>query len=219
MKELDGLKIIGGYTKDTQIGTHNYVYSKRIYIYCETQINQTQINNLDVFCKSKNLFVTIRSLNYLKTKSETDKPNAFISHDSRDKELIAKVVAEGLSSRLCTVWYDEYSLSVGQSLRANIEKGIKEAKKCILVITPNFLTNPGWTKKEFDSIFTREIIFDEKIILPIWNNVTKKDVYNYSPSLADTVALIWPDITKMTEINYKQEVQKLISKIHTAVTL
>jgi hypothetical protein len=27
-----------------------------------------------------------------------------------------------------------------------------------------------------------------QIILPVWHNVTKTDVVNYSPSLADTVA-------------------------------
>lgn len=217
-KDADGIKVIGGYTKDTQIGIHTSLYSSRIYIYCETPLHQIQLESLNALCEQKTLFVTIRSLDYLKTKLETDRPNAFISHDSRDKELIARNIADGLSSRLCTVWYDEYSLTVGQSLRESIEKGIKEAKKCILILTPNFLTNPGWTKKEFNSIFTREMIFDEKVILPVWYNVTKEEVYNYSPSLADTVALIWPAIDMFTEENYKHEVQKLISKIHTAVT-
>jgi hypothetical protein len=86
------------------------------------------------------------------------------------------------------------------------------------VITPNFLTNPGWTKKEFNSIFTREMIFNERIVLPIWFNVTKEEVYEYSPSLADTVALNWPDPSTMPEDNYKQEVEKLLSKLHTAIT-
>ena len=149
---------------------------------------------------------------------ETQQPLAFISHDSKDKELIAKPLAHGLNSRLCFVWYDEFSLKVGDSLRESIEKGIKEAKKCVLVLTPNFLNNPGWGKKEFNSIFTREMIFDERIVLPIWHNVTKEDVYEYSPSLADTVALIWPNKSDLADAEYSQEVEKLISKIHTAVT-
>ena len=218
MKDSNGIGAVSGYRKDIQIGIHKSLYSNRIYMYCETPLSQNQVENLHTLCKQKDLFVTIRSVDYLKVKLETEKPSAFISHDFRDKELIAKSVAKGLNSRLCTVWYDEYSLKVGQSLRESIETGIKEAKKCILILTPNFLSNPGWTKKEFNSIFTREMIFNEKIILPIWHNVTKEEVYNYSPSLADTVALIWPNLVKLSEDDYKQEVQKIISKLHTAVT-
>jgi hypothetical protein len=40
---------------------------------------------------------------------------------------------------MITVWYDEFSLKVGDSLRESIEKGIKECKKCILILTQNYL--------------------------------------------------------------------------------
>jgi len=149
---------------------------------------------------------------------ESEIPVAFISHDSRDKELIAKRLSNGLNSRLCFVWYDEYSLKIGDSLRESIEEGIKNAKKCILVLTKNYLSNPGWGKKEFNSIFTREMIFNERVVLPIWYGVTKEEVYDYSPSLADTFALTWPSPENKTEEEYKTEVEQLISKIHTVVT-
>ena len=109
-------------------------------------------------------------------------------------------------------------MKVGDSLRESIEKGIKEAKKCVLILTPEFLKNPGWTKKEFNSIFTREMIFEERIVLPIWHNVKKEEVYDYSPSLADTVALQWPNPAEKTKEEYDQEVQQIISKLHTAIT-
>jgi hypothetical protein len=149
---------------------------------------------------------------------ELERPVAFISHDSRDKDLIARPLANGLSSRLCTVWYDEYSLKIGDSLRESIESGIKDAKKCLLILTRNYLTNPGWGKKEFNSIFTREIISSEKVVLPIWFDVTKEEIYDYSPSLLDTFALHWPSSHEKSEEVYKQEVEQLLSKIHTALT-
>ena len=91
---------------------------------------------------------------------------------------------------LCPVWYDEYSLKVGDSsLRANIEKGVKEARKCIIILSPNFLSNEGWSKAEFDSIFTPEILERTNVILPVWHNVGAKEIYNYSPRLADKVGL------------------------------
>lgn len=148
---------------------------------------------------------------------ELTKPLAFISHDSRNKDILARPLANGLSNRLCLVWYDEFSLQVGDSLRQSIEKGIKEVKKCILILTPEFLSNPGWGRKEFDSIFTREMIMEERIIIPIWFGVSKKEIYEYSPSLADTVALIWPNVDAGTKEEYDQKVEELISKVHAAI--
>lgn len=217
-KETEGLVAIGGFTGDVQVGEHKSVYSNRIYFYTETLLTKEEVAKLDQFCKTVGLFVTVRSIDYLNKKMETETPVAFISHDSRDKELIAKRLANGLNSRLCFVWYDEYSLKIGDSLRESIEEGIKNAKKCILILTKNYLNNPGWGKKEFNSIFTREMIYNERIVLPIWFGVTKEEVYEYSPSLADTFALTWPSAENKTEDEFKQEVEQLISKIHTAVT-
>lgn len=217
-KDAEGVESIGSYQNDVHAGIHKSVFSNRIYFYIETPLTAEEIIRLDAYSKDKNIYLTIRSLDYIQTRMKNEKPLAFISHDSRNKELIAKPLAYGLSSRLCSVWYDEYSLKVGQSLRESIENGIKNAKKCVLVLTKEFLTNPGWTKKEFNSIFTREMIFNERIVIPIWYEIKKEEVYEYSPSLADTVALIWPNPNKMTEDEYKKEVEKLISKIHTAVT-
>lgn len=135
--------------------------------------------------------IQIRDTQYAVGREALEKPLAFICHDSRDKEEIAIKLARRLRSMACPVWYDEFSLKVGDSLRESIEKGLKECKKCVLVLTPNFLSNGGWTKKEFNSIFTREIIEKKNIILPVWHNVTKENIYEYSPSLADKYALDW----------------------------
>jgi hypothetical protein len=116
---------------------------------------------------------------------------AFISHDSRGKTEIAAPIALGLQKLMCPVWYDEYSLKVGDNLRDSIERGLKETPKCILILSPHFLSNTGWTKVEFDSVFTREIMEGSGLVLPIWHNVSAKEVYDYSPSLANRKALNW----------------------------
>lgn len=104
----------------------------------------------------------------------------------------------------CVVWFSEFTLKVGDNLRESIEKGIKECKKCILILTPNFLNNNGWTKEEFNSIFTRQIIEEKDIVLPVWHNVGEKDVYEYSPSLANKVAIKWEEgVEKVANEIYK----------------
>ncbi len=217
IERAEQIETIPGRQGDLNIGKHRSIYSKRIYFYTESDISSGDLLILEKIARENDLYLTFRNSKYLKTKMDIEKPQAFISHDSRDKEEIARKLAYGLSSRLCTVWYDEYSLKIGDSLRDSIEKGIKEAKKCILVLTPNFLNNLGWTKKEFDSIFTRELIYNQRIILPIWHNVSKEQIYEFSPALADTVALKWPNKEDFDEENYKKEVEILISKIHTAI--
>jgi hypothetical protein len=58
-------------------------------------------------------------------------------------------------------------------------------------LSENFFSNNGWTKKEFDSIFTREILEQKQLVLPVWYKVTKEMVYEYSPSLLNVKGLDW----------------------------
>lgn len=211
------LDVIIGSTGDIKAGLEKTSFTSRMYFYTETQLQEVEIERLTNFCKPKKIFLTLRSVDYLNFKISQERPKAFISHDSHDKELIAKRIAQGLSSRLYPVWYDEYSLKIGDSLRESIETGIKEAHKCILVLTPNFLNNTGWSKTEFNSIFTRELVTKEKVVLPIWYNVSPIDIYEYSPSLADTFALTWPSPIDKSEKLYNEQVEEIISQIHTAL--
>ena len=110
-----------------------------------------------------------------------------------------------MSKLMCPVWYDEYSLEVGDSLRANIEKGLKETTKCVIVLSPHFLSNDGWGKAEFDSIFTREIL-EENVMLPVWHNVNVQDVYEYCPRLADKVGL-------NSDVGPKELARKLVNAV------
>lgn len=167
------------------------VFTGRIYIYSEDYLTEENKKYINQRSKELGQSVKLREQFYAEGRNKFEKPLGFISHDSRDKLEIAGPLAMQLQKFMCPVWFDEYSLKVGQSLRGQIEKGLKECKKCILILTPNYLSNEGWGKKEFDSIFTRELIEKENVVLPVWHKVSAKDIYEYSPSLADRVALNW----------------------------
>ena len=164
-----------------------------LYIYAEADLAETQQNEILDLGKRYNVIVRLRGPKYAKRRSDMDKPLAFISHDSRDKDLIAGPIAQGLTRMGISVWYAEYTLKPGDRLRESIEKGLKECKKCILVLTPNFLGNAGWTATEFNTIFTREIIEESALVIPVWYGVSKKDVYEYSPSLVNVLGAIWSE--------------------------
>jgi hypothetical protein len=50
----------------------------------------------------------------------------FISHASEDKHDFVRPLAHALKSRGLRVWYDEFSLKLGDSLRRSIDKGLAE---------------------------------------------------------------------------------------------
>ncbi len=153
------------------------------------QLSESQRTELNMMGLGQAFFVLWRDRTYAAVRTQHTKPLAFISTTLSDKDAPVRDLARELSALLCPVWYDEYSLKVGDSLRASIEKGLKETPRCILVLSPAFLAKRGWGKAEFDSIFTREILERKDVILPIWHNVGVREVYEYSPRLADKVGL------------------------------
>lgn len=175
------------------IAASSLKFCGRIYFYSDSNLSNEQIAKLYQEGINRGLVVQFYGPQWAYNRSLTEHPLAFISHDSRDKESIARPLALELSKNGIPVWFDEFSLKVGDSLRTKIETGLKECKKCVLLITPRFLSNTGWTKREFDSLFTRELMEKKQVILPIWADVSVEAVYEYSPSLADKVALQWSE--------------------------
>lgn len=116
----------------------------------------------------------------------TKQYDVFISHASEDKEEVVRPLAHALKAEGLTVWYDEFELKIGDSLRRKIDKGLANSKFGIVVLSNNFIKK-GWTNYELDGIITKSIS-GEQVVLPIWHNITKKEVIDFSPSLADKLA-------------------------------
>ena len=112
--------------------------------------------------------------------------DVFISHASEDKDEIVRPLANELIDLGLDVWYDELTLRIGDSLRQKIDKGLASSRVGLVVLSPSFI-DKGWTNYELDGIVTRAVS-GEQILLPIWHNLTKQQVVDYSPSLADKVA-------------------------------
>jgi hypothetical protein len=186
----DGIQIEMGHADYSERqSSSTALFTKRIHLYLDYDLTPTDRQALVTEALNLGFYLSIRDREYARARSTSEKPLAFISHDSRDKDPFVRELALELVKNLCMVWYDEFSLKVGDSLRASIERGLRETKKCIVILSPNFLSNEGWGKAEFDSIFTREILEHQNVILPVWLNVDVKDVYNYSPRLADKVGI------------------------------
>src|ERR1051325_3546199 len=113
--------------------------------------------------------------------------DAFICHASEDKDDLVRPLAEGLMKLGHKIWYDEFQLRVGDSLRRSIDKGLARSRFGNVVLSPSFFAK-NWPQYELDGLVAKEVV-GGKVILPVWHRVTKDDVIGYSPTLADRVAL------------------------------
>ena len=113
--------------------------------------------------------------------------DAFVSHASEDKEDLVRPLAAALRTRGFNVWYDEFEIQVGDSLRRSIDRGVASSRFGIVVLSPSFFAK-NWPQYELDGLVARESM-GGKVILPLWHKVSKDEVLSYSPTLADKVAL------------------------------
>ena len=61
--------------------------------------------------------------------------DVFISHASEDKRVFVHSLAEELRRGGLKVWYDDFSLSAGDSLRESIDRGIAASYIGIVVLS------------------------------------------------------------------------------------
>jgi TIR domain len=112
--------------------------------------------------------------------------DVFISYSSGDRDEVVQPLAAALRECGLRVWYDEFEMGLGDSIRRRIDHGIVKSRFGVVILSPDFFTR-RWTNYELDGLVTRSVN-GEQVILPIWHNVSQSDVEGYSPWLADKVA-------------------------------
>jgi hypothetical protein len=137
------------------------------------------------------------------------KVDVFICHASEDKESFARRLAEELVKHGLSVWYDEFSLKLGDSLRRSIDTGLTSARYGIVVLSKVFFEK-NWPQYELDGLVGRETSSGEKVILPIWHGVSKCDVEAYSPSLAGRVAV-------SSDLPFDQLIAKILEVVRPGI--
>jgi hypothetical protein len=118
---------------------------------------------------------------------DSDQWDVFISHATEDKDAFVRPLAEALMRRGVRVWLDEYSLKLGDSLMRSIDQGLARCRFGVVVLSPAFFAKE-WPQKELAGLASRESE-GQKIILPIWHNITASEVRNFSPMLSDRFAV------------------------------
>jgi len=97
-------------------------------------------------------------------------------------------LANALQAAGLRVWYDEFALSVGDSLNRSVDRGLANSRYGIVVFSPAFFRKE-WTRRELDGLVARQTAEARKIILPVWHEVSADEIRSYSPPLADLIAV------------------------------
>jgi hypothetical protein len=135
--------------------------------------------------------------------------DVFISHAWEDKEGFVDEFVNELELLGVKTWYDKQQISWGDSMRAKIDEGLAKSRFGVVIISPNYIADGKyWTKTELDGLFQLESV-NGKTILPVWHNITKKDVMAYSPIIAGKLAMT---TATMTPIEIAVELLKLLPK-------
>lgn len=171
---------------------------------------QRQMAQLDF---QRNLNAELSATSALSKKIESMAPlsqepeieyDLFISHASEDKEELVRPLAIALEGLGVKVWYDEFTLKVGDSLRRSIDGGLSNSRFGTVVLSSSFFAK-NWTQYELDGMTAKEMD-GRKMILPIWHKVTKNEVIKFSPTLADKVAL-------NSSVHSTEEIAQLIADV------
>lgn len=126
---------------------------------------------------------------------EAPEYDVFVSHAWEDKESFVDEFVQALRGRNLRVWYDTAKMKWGDSMRAKIDEGLRHSRFGVAVLSPDYIAEGKyWTKAELDGLFQLESI-NGKMLLPIWHNLTKKQVMNFSPIIAGKLAMTTASMT------------------------
>ena len=124
---------------------------------------------------------------FIRTGSRSSRFDVFISHATEDKESLVRPLAFALAQHGFKVWYDEFELKLGDSLSKSIDYGLASSAYGIVILSKAFFSK-NWPRYELEGLIARQMV-GEKVVLPVWHGVSRDDILQYSPPLADRLAL------------------------------
>jgi hypothetical protein len=104
----------------------------------------------------KRLGVETGSIETMSPQANNDVPRVYLAHASEDHDTLAKPLAESLMAKGIEVWFDEWEIRTGDSLRRRMEEGLANCTHFVVLLTPNSLHKP-WVETEIDAGFIRSV--------------------------------------------------------------
>lgn len=195
----EGRDIRSGKHGELQARAEDLVFTGRVFVYAEDDLSDAEIENIADTLRRQGLFFRFRGRRYARERSASEKPLAFISYDSSDRDTVAAPLAQALAAIRCPAWFDEYMMRAGDPIERTIFKGLNDCERCLVVLSARYLENQRWARREFDAIAEREVRENRSLIIPILHGVDKQQVVAFSPVLAHRRSLKW-DPARVSDI-------------------
>lgn len=119
--------------------------------------------------------------------SAKDNWDIFISHASEDKTTVAIPLTEELQRAGLRVWLDVHELTLGDSLRAGVDKGLGHSRFGVVILSEAFFAK-DWPERELNAFAAFESK-TRKVLLPILHGISHEQAVHYSPLLADKLSI------------------------------
>jgi len=97
--------------------------------------------------------------------SETFTHDVFLSHSSKDKDVV-RGVAERLRADGLKVWFDEWVLRPGDSIPAKIEEGLEQSRVLVLCMSANAFGS-DWAQLEAGTFRFRDPLNKDRRFIPL----------------------------------------------------
>jgi TIR domain/Sel1 repeat len=123
----------------------------------------------------------------LRSPQQRHEFDVFISYAVEDKDYVMSLMMD-LEIEGIRVWVDAERIEWGDDIRKAIDRGLSTSHYGIVVFSPAFLRRKKWTEYELSGLLALERV-GKKVILPIWHNITRDELLDYSPTFADRVAM------------------------------
>jgi hypothetical protein len=92
------------------------------------------------------------------------KARVFVSHSSKDKPFVRKLVEE-LKKRPLNIWLDETELKVGDSIVSKISEGLTETDYLVVVLSKASVSSQ-WVQEELNAALASQLA-GKGVVLPV----------------------------------------------------
>ncbi|WP_152032436.1 MULTISPECIES: toll/interleukin-1 receptor domain-containing protein [Pseudomonas] len=149
---------------------HNVFLNDVLFFNVITFIEETMV---DMALVSEPSFVFLwperelfETLNPQYKQMKRNDSKVFISHSSKDKELIVGPLNAYLQAEGIGTWLDSYEIDYGDNIYLKVNEGIENSKVGIFILTNNFFDSAsGWPITEFSTFFMDLMKNNKKVLM------------------------------------------------------
>jgi RNA-directed DNA polymerase len=140
-----------------------------------------------------------------------ERRDVFISHASEDKDDVARPLADLLVADGIAVWYDEYSMRLGDDILHKIDEGLANSRFGVIIFSPKFFAaKKVWTRKEYSGLVAGENADGKSRIISILHNMTPEELTKKSPTIANRLALL---TSKMSVVEMAKKIAERVRDV------